>query len=117
MTAGSGAHRVFGIARITRHPLMMGFALFSLTHLFVGGQPIDVAFFGGFFLFAVGGAWHQDRRLIAENEPFAAFAQETPFVPFGGPGRLRGLRELSLWVWVVGIASTFLFRTYLHPWV
>ena len=116
ITARAGADRVFGIARITRHPLMMGLALFALAHLVIGGQPIDLCFFGGFFLFSVGGAWHQDRRLIAENERFATFAQETPFIPFAGKGRLLGLRELSIWVWIVGLGSAFVVRNFLHPW-
>jgi len=114
--AGRDASRVVGIARITRHPLMMGFALFAATHLLVSGQLIDLCFFGGFAAFSVLGAWHQDRRMVSESERFAAFAQEAPFIPFSGPNRLLGLRELSPWIWVVGIGLAFAVRMFLHPW-
>ena len=95
ITAGRDATRVVGMARITRHPLMMGFALLALKHMLVSGQPIDLVFFGGFVAFSIAGAWYQDRRMQEEDERFAAFARETPFVPFGVPNRLLGLRELS----------------------
>lgn len=95
ITAGRDATRVVGMARITRHPLMMGFALLALTHMLVSGQPIDLVFFGGFAAFSIAGAWHQGWRMQAEDERFAAFSRETPFVPFGVPNGLLGLRELS----------------------
>lgn len=46
----SGAPR--GILRVTRQPLMMGFAIFGALFLLWSGRSTDVAFFGGFAAFA-----------------------------------------------------------------
>src|SRR5262245_46159777 len=72
-----------GAFRITRHPLLMGLALFGLVHLVFNSSSADVAFFAGFALFAPIGAWHQDRRKLAMDVPgFRAFYEATPFLPF-----------------------------------
>jgi len=42
-----------GVYRITRHPLVMGLALFGALHVLPNGTTADVAFFGGFVLFGL----------------------------------------------------------------
>lgn len=85
-----------GVYRITRHPMMMGFALIALLHLPPNGAAADVAFFGGLALFSVVGAWHQDARKLHAGDPaFRAFHAATPFLPFTGGGALAGVRELG----------------------
>ncbi len=114
---GSRTTAVRGIHRITRHALFMGLGLFGLLHGAVNGFASDVAFFGGFPLFAWLGCWHQDRRKLASGDPvFRAFHAETPFLPFTGRETGRGLRELPPGVVVAGIALTVLLR-WVHPWV
>jgi uncharacterized membrane protein len=99
-----------GVFRITRHPLIMGIALFGLLHLLPNASTADVAFFGGFVAFALVGCWHQDRRKLATNPSYRAFFEATPFLPFTGRDSLRGLRELSKLALVIGIALAFAVR-------
>jgi uncharacterized membrane protein len=104
-----------GVYRITRHPLIMALALFGALHTLPNGSTADVAFFGGFVLFGLIGAWHQDRRKLALGTPgFREFHVATPFVPFTGRGTLQGLRELSPAVVGAGIAATLVVRWF-HP--
>ncbi len=110
-----GKAEVAGIYRVTRHPLVLGLALVWALHLIPNASAADVAFFGGFLAFSLAGAWHQDaRKLHAPPPGFAAFHAATPFFPFTGAGALRGLREISPWVWAAGLAVALAAR-WLHP--
>ena len=110
-----GKADVAGVYRITRHPLVLGLALLFGLHLVPNASSADVAFFGGFVLFSVAGALHQDaRKLHAPPPGFAAFHAATRFVPFTSAGALRGLREIPPLVWAAGIAVAALAR-WLHP--
>jgi len=103
-----------GVERITRHPLVMSFALFALVHLLPNGWASDVAFFGGFVGFALVGAAHQDRRKIAAGPPgYAAFVAATPFIPFTGRDTAKGLRELSPVAVLLGLGLAIAIR-YFH---
>lgn len=85
-----------GVYRLTRHPMVMAFVVFALVHLLPNGSTADVAFFGGFALFALVGAAHQDQRKLATGPAgYRAFYEHTPFFPFTGRDTLAGLRELS----------------------
>ena len=103
-----------GVLRLTRHPLLMAFALFGLVHLIPNGFASDVAFFGGFVAFVLIGAWHQDQRKLVTNPGFPAFYAATPFIPFTGRDTLQGLRELPPLVVVAGIGLAIVVR-YFHP--
>ena len=106
-----------GMQRITRHPLFMGLGLFGLLHLIPNGSAADVAFFGGFPLFALVGCFHQDRRKLATGAAgFRAFYDATPFLPFTGHDTLRGLRELSPLVVALGTFATLLIRHFHSRW-
>jgi uncharacterized membrane protein len=99
-----------GVFRITRHPLIMGIALFGLLHLIPNASTADVAFFGGFLVFGLVGCWHQDRRKLATNPAYRPFYEATPFLPFTGRDSLRGIRELSPLALGIGIALAFAIR-------
>ena len=74
----------------------MGLGIFGLLHLIPNGNAADVAFFGGFPIFAVIGCWHQDQRKLATGPAgYRQFHRETPFMPFTGRTTLQGIRELS----------------------
>jgi len=110
-----GRAEVTGIYRVTRHPLVLGLALVFALHLIPNASSADVAFFGGFVAFALAGAWHQDARKLHTPPPgFAAFHAATQFLPFTRAGALRGLREIPLLVWAIGLALA-LFARWLHP--
>jgi len=104
-----------GAQRITRHPLLMGLGLFGLLHMLPNGSTADVAFFGGFPLFALIGAVHQDRRKLVTEPAFRRFYDETHFFPFTGGAVLRGFREL-LPAAGVGIVLTAVVRYFHGSW-
>ena len=110
-----GDPRPRGAQRFARHPLFMGLGIFGLLHLIPNGNAADVAFFGGFPVFAVIGCWHQDQRKLAAGTPgYREYHRETPFVPFTGPATLQGIREISPVVIVGSLGVTWLLR-YFHP--
>ena len=76
------APRAMGVMRITRHPVSAAFFLIGLAHLLVADRAADLAFFGGFCLFAVLATAHQDLRKSASVEGYSAFRQQTSFLPF-----------------------------------
>ena len=102
-----------GVLRLTRHPLLMGILVFGLVHLLPNGGAADVAYFGGFVLFPIVGAWHQDRRKLATVPEFRAFYERTAFFPFTGRDTLRGLRELPPMVVAAALAIAVTVR-YFH---
>jgi uncharacterized membrane protein len=106
---------VRGIHRITRHPVLMAFALFGLLHLLPNGRSTDLAFFGGFVGFTPLGCWLQDRRKRADPR-YAEFAARTPFFPFAGRESLRGLRELPPLALGLGVGATVLVRYFHAAW-
>jgi uncharacterized membrane protein len=108
--------QVRGIHRITRHPVLMSFALFGLLHLLPNGRTTDLAFFGGFALFTPLGCWHQDRRKLLADPRYAAFVARAPFFPFAGRESLRGLRELPPPVLALGLGATVLVRYFHSAW-
>jgi uncharacterized membrane protein len=110
-----GDARVVGVARITRHPVALGTAMLMALHALPNGNTADLAFFGGFVVLGVAGAWHQDRRkLHAGSAEFRDYHAATPFWPFTGPGALRGLAETPWWVWAIALAAMLGIR-WLHP--
>lgn len=81
----------YGLSRITRHPLFMSLGLWGLSHCIINGYASDVAFFGGFAVFALIGCAHQDMRK-RNNPDFDQFFAYTGFLPFAaqlaGKGRV-----------------------------
>jgi uncharacterized membrane protein len=106
-----------GVYRITRHPMVMAFVVFALVHLLPNGSTADVAFFGGFALFALVGAAHQDQRKLATGPAgYRAFYDHTPFFPFTGRETLKGLRELSPLAVAGGLLLTLTVRYFHSTW-
>lgn len=107
-TPGARMHP-YGLTRITRHPAFMSLGLWGLAHILVNGFASDVAFFGGFFAFAIVGCAHQDARKRAENRPeLREFFAQTSFWPFAAiiAGRSRLVISELPWVGlVVGLAA------------
>ena len=110
---GSTAPR--GVLRVTRHPLLMGIGVFGLVHLLPNANAADVAYFAGFPLFAIIGAWHQDRRKLATMPEYRAFYERTPFFPFTGGHTLTALRELPFAAVGVGVLVTVALRYFHGP--
>ena len=72
-----------GILRITRHPVMWGFMLWSAAHLLARGELKALPFFGTFLVLASLGALFIDaRKARTYGEDWARFASATSYVPF-----------------------------------
>jgi uncharacterized membrane protein len=108
-----GSAEARGVYRVTRHPLVLGLAIVWALHLIPNASTADVAFFGGFLLFSLAGAWHQDARKLHGGDPaLQEFIATTSFLPFGrGFG---GLADLPPLVLALGLLLALGAR-WLHP--
>ncbi|MGH8530749.1 MAG: NnrU family protein [Nevskiales bacterium] len=101
--------QAYGLTRITRHPAFMALGLWGLSHTLLNSFATDLLFFGGFFVFAVIGCWHQDQRKRAlQKDQLSAFFAETSFWPFAAilADRNRLVwSELPVWGFAAGLAA------------
>jgi len=107
-----------GIQRITRHPMNTGFGLFGLAHMLSNPTVGDWIFWGGWVVFAVVSALHQDRRSLASGPPqFKTYYAETSLVPFAAI--LAGRQHLVLgelrWRWISLATALFGVIRWIHP--
>lgn len=117
MSVGTSNKEPAGVLLLTRHPVFMGLGLFGLLHLLPNGAAADLAFFGGFPLFAVIGARHQDHRKMVDGpHGYASFCEQTPFLPFTGGRTIEGIRGINRVVVLLGISTTLLLRHFHAAW-
>ena len=109
-----GSTEVRGAQRVTRHPVFMAAGLFGLLHLCtVAVHASELAFFGGFPLFAVLGSRHQDtRKLATGDDALRRFQAQTSLLP-DPRGALAMLRESPVPV-AIGVGATVALRWF-HP--
>lgn len=107
---------VRGVLRISRHPALCGFALWGLLHLFANGDAAGILIFAGITTLAIGGMYHQDRRMARRyGEAFKQFAARTSRFPFAAilTGRIafkpRELGILRPLVAIVFYLATILY--------
>ncbi len=109
-----------GVLRITRHPMLWSFAIWSAVHVVGNGDLVSLLFFGAFGITALVGMPSIDRK-VARRDPAAwsRLAGSTSIVPFaailGGRNRLV-LREIG---WIAPAAGLALGAALLalHPWL
>lgn len=93
-------HPVTGIIRITRHPILSGIAIWSLTHMICNGNLAAWMFFGTLLVLCVLGANSIDRkRTAALGDAYLKVKRRTSIVPFVAilEGRTSfEMRELGL---------------------
>lgn len=107
-----------GVLRITRHPMMWGFALWAVVHIAVAGTSRSTILAGGVLFLALFGAAMQDRKkreLL--GGAWDAWEARTAFVPFAA--QMSG-RQLASSVWpgwtpVLAGVALFLVATWAHP--
>ena len=119
--AGKQARGAYRVTRITRHPMNTAFGLFAIAHMIMNPYAGDWVFFGGFLVYVLLSAWHQDRRFLTTHaETFPAFYETTSYVPFLAilQGRQRlGVKEYRWWSFVV-VVALFLAVRFIHPlWI
>ena len=87
--------RARGIQRVTRHPQNFAFALFGFAHLLSNPYAGDWIFFGGFIVYGLLSALHQDSRTLAIGpKEVRQFQSETTIMPFGAI--LAGKQQLAI---------------------
>ena len=105
---------VRGMLRVTRHPVFMALGLYGVLHLLVVSVcASELAFFGGFPVFAVVGSRHQDlRKRAAGSAELKGFEAATSLLP-DPRGLVRALRDDPLPA-ALGVGLAFLLRSF-HP--
>jgi uncharacterized membrane protein len=79
-----------GIVRVTRHPFMVGFALWALAHMLLNPDTASLVFFGTFFVLAGLGPWLIDaKKAKAFGDKWPGFASVTSIIPFAAIARGR----------------------------
>ena len=99
-----------GVFRITRHPMMWGFALWAVAHIVVHSEPSALVIAVTVLVMALVGSAGQDvkkRRHL--GEAWSEWVRQTSFVPFG-----RGMAWPGTFAFVGGTVI-FLLATWLHP--
>ena len=107
-----------GMLRITRHPMMWGFILWSAAHILARGELKSLVFFGSFLVLAALGALLIDRRKEATlGEDWQRFAKVTSYFPFLAIAQGRNRFDAKEIGWrnpAIGLALYALFF-WLHP--
>jgi len=103
-----------GIQRVTRHPMMVAFAIWAAVHMIGNGDLASLLFFGTFFLTAVIGMPSIDRKTSdRDDHAWAKLERTTSIVPFAAiiAGRNRFVAaEIG---WIVPAIGTALWLTLL----
>ena len=107
-----------GIQRVTRHPQNFAFGVFGLAHLLVNPYVGDWIFFGGFIVYGIASALHQDRRQLATGpEEIKQFLADTSAIPFAAI--ISGKQRLALDEYyppaLVASVVIFILLRLLHP--
>ena len=106
---------VTGILRITRHPFLMGVALWAATHLLANGDTPSLVLFGALLVLAAAGPASIDRKRARKHgEAWSPFVEQTSILPFAAiaAGRNRlDLSEIGLWrpALAIGVYAVVLY--------
>ena len=104
-----------GIQRVTRHPMLMSFAIWAAVHVIGNGDTASLVFFGAFLVTAVAGMPSIDAKLARRHgEAWRGFAAKTSIVPFGAilAGRNRlALAEIG---WMPPVIGFVIWAALLH---
>ena len=100
---------VHGVFHVTRHPMMWGFALWTLAHALISPTPRSLVLTGSLGFLALVGSHLQDRKKQAlMGKAWSGWEAKTSYWP-----KLGGLAKAGLVPWLGG-ALLWLVATYLH---
>ncbi len=112
--AGESVRAPRGLERVTRHPFFVGVALLGAAHALLATRLVGAVTMGSLALFAVAGAWFQDRKLLAlRGRPYADYLAATSTLPFAAIAAARqrlAWRELPYGMLALGLALAWLLR-------
>lgn len=78
------AEEPHGVFRITRHPMMWGFALWGVVHMLVAPRPDVFILAGSLTVLALVGSRLQDgKKFVQMGDAWMQWQGKTSFVPFG----------------------------------
>ncbi len=104
-----------GIQRVTRHPMLMSFAIWGLVHVIGNGDAAALVFFGAFLVTAVAGMPSIDAKLARRyGQAWAGFAAKTSILPFGAILAGRNRLVLSEIGWMPPVVGLILWAALLH---
>lgn len=110
-----------GILRITRHPFLVGVALWSAAHFMARGDAASMFFFGPFLFLGLTGPRRIDRRQARlQGASWERFARATSVVPFVAIAQGRNrlvLAELRLGPVAVALALYTFMMVFGHRWL
>ncbi len=103
-----------GIVRVTRHPFLVGVALWATLHLVANGDAASVLFFGALLVTALAGPASIDAKRRRKLGPatWDAFARQTSIVPFGAIAAGRNTLDagqIGWWRIGLGVLAYVLF--------
>lgn len=99
-----------GVFRITRHPMMWGFALWAVVHMLVAPRQEVFILCGALLFLALAGAKGQDKKKQAQlGADWHQWQRATSFVPFGNGLVSPGTK------WLIIGTAFWLIATYVHP--
>lgn len=106
------ARKPDGIFRVTRHPMMWGFALWAIAHMLVMPDARMLIFAGGFAVLALLGAHLQDRKKeFLMPQAWPGWEAQTSYWP-----QLGQFVRIGPALWIAGIA-VWLAATWAHLWL
>ena len=73
---------VYGIIRISRHPVLAGIGLWALMHFICNGNLASWLFFGSLITQCAIGANNIDRKRLATQPAYASVKKRTSIIPF-----------------------------------
>jgi uncharacterized membrane protein len=98
-----------GVFRITRHPMMWGFALWGVAHILIAPRIDTFILCGAIIILALVGASLQDgKKFVLMGDAWLHWQGKTSFLPFG-----RGL-AFPGWVAIIGGAVLWLAAQWAH---
>ena len=101
-----------GVFRVTRHPMMWGFALWAFSHILVAPTGRTLVLAGTIAFLALVGAHLQDRKKeTLMGEGWRAWEAKTSYWP-----RLGALPGIGVGLWAVTLAL-WLAVTWAHIWL
>ena len=108
-----------GIFKVTRHPAMLGFALWAAAHLLANGNVAGILLFGGLLILAAGGIAHIEARRRASGDPdWQRLTAVTSVVPFAAviQGRTRLNFTPMDWTRLALGLGLYALLLHLHGW-
>lgn len=104
-----------GIQRVTRHPMLMSFAIWAFVHLAGNGDTASLVFFGAFLVTAVAGMPSIDAKLARRHgDTWRGFAAKTSIVPFAAILAGRNRLVLSEIGWMPPVVGFLIWAALLH---